>query len=353
MSRPGKASVVIAVILAAFALHVGRQFFVPIALALLFHALLRRPVRLLESLKVPTPLGALIVLLAALLALAGAGWALAGPVQDFAAKAPASINAAKAKLSSIRGPMERLAHAASGDSTADSTTRAGRAPKPAPAAAPAGSAPVPPILSKALGTSVLILGALAEIILLLYLLLSSGDLFLRKLLKVLPARADKRSAIEVLEFAEEVAARYLFLTVAIAAGQGVAVGLAMWALGMPDPLIWGLLTLAAELIPYLGGAVMIALLSLTALTVFPGLGQAALVPLAYLAISALQNNIVTPLLFGKRLKLNSVAVLIGVVFWWFLWGVPGAFMAIPIMAMLKALSDEIPGLAWLGEFLAE
>jgi predicted PurR-regulated permease PerM len=283
---------------------------------------------------------------------------LSGPVQDWIGKAPASIVTAKAKLSRLRGPMDRIAQAASGDSTAatDSTAAPRHQAPPRPAAQPmpaTPAAPVPPILTRALGTTVLILGAFAEMILLLYLLLSSGDLFLRKLMKFLPAREDKRSATEVLLFAQSVVARYLVLTLAIAAGQGAAVGLAMWALGMPDPIIWGLLTTLAELIPYLGGAVMVGLLSLSALTVFDSIGHAILVPVVYLTISAIQNNAVTPLLFGKRLKLNSVAVLIGVVFWWFLWGVPGAFMAIPILAMAKVLSDQIPRLAMLGEFLGE
>ena len=133
----------------------------------------------------------------------------------------------------------------------------------------------------------------------------------------------------------------------------LAIGLLMWALGMPDPIMWGLLTTALELIPYLGAAAMVLLLLVTALTVFDSVGHAALVPLSYMAISAVQNNVITPLVFGDRLRLNAVAVLIGVVFWWQVWGIPGAFLAIPILAMLKALSDEIAALKPLAEFLSD
>jgi predicted PurR-regulated permease PerM len=209
------------------------------------------------------------------------------------------------------------------------------------------------LFSQALGTTTLLVTAFAEVVLLLYLLLSSGDLFLKKLLKVIPQRADKRAAIDILHFAESVVARYLVFSIVIAIGQGAAVGVALWALGMPDPLVWGLLTAALELIPYLGAVVMVILLTVSALTVFDSIGHAVLVPLSYLFISAIQNNVITPIVFSGRLRLNSVAVLIGVVFWYFVWGIPGAFLAIPIMAMLKALSDGIPKLKPLGEFLSD
>jgi len=78
-----------------------------------------------------------------------------------------------------------------------------------------------------------------------------------------------------------------------------------------------------------------------------------LAPGIYLAITTLQNNLVSPLAYGRRLRLNPVAVLVGVLFWWYLWGVPGAFLAVPIIATLKILGDHVPRLAPLGEFLGE
>ena len=327
------------------ALYLGRQFFVPIAMALLFHALLRRPVRLLESFHLPSWLGALIVVVGCLALIGVGGWLLSAPVSNWFHKAPEKIAEAQHKLRTLGKPVQRLAQAASGDSTA--AAPAARPPATAPAAAPPG------MFTAALGTSILLLGAAAEVVLLLYLLLSSGDLFLRKLLKVLHGRDEKRAALDVLHLAEGVVARYLVYSVLIAAGQGAAVGLALWALGMNDPWMWALLTTVLELIPYLGAAAMVILITVSALTTFPSIGHALLAPVAYLVISAIQNNVVTPLVFNSRLRLNAVAVLIGVVFWYFIWGIPGAFLAIPILAMAKALSDEIPQLKPLGEFLGE
>jgi predicted PurR-regulated permease PerM len=116
-------------------------------------------------------------------------------------------------------------------------------------------------------------------------------------------------------------------------------------------MIWGLLTFALEFVPYLGAATMIVFLGVSAFTVFPDIGHALLIPASYMLIATIQNNLVSPVLYGGKLKLNPVAVLVCVLFWWFLWGVPGAFLAIPITATLKVLSDQVPRLAPVAEFL--
>jgi predicted PurR-regulated permease PerM len=127
----------------------------------------------------------------------------------------------------------------------------------------------------------------------------------------------------------------------------------MWWIGMPSPLLWALFTFLAEFVPYLGAALVIALLSITALATFDSIGHVLLVPASYLIVSTLQNNLVSPIAYGNRLRLNPVAVLIGVIFWWFIWGILGAFLAVPILAMIKVFCDHQPNLKSIGEFLGE
>lgn len=337
---------IIAGILSIVALHLGRDFFIPIAMALCFHALLRPVVRRLESWRIPAALGAAMVVLSGLVAVGIGGWALSGPAETWVARAPASIAAAQAKLKALRRPFQRLSDAATGTPAPGAGRTAPDAPVVTP---PPGSS----LLSLFVGKTTTLLSGLITVIVLLYLLLAAGNMFLIKLVKVLPSRGDKRKATDVLHATESIVAHYLVLTTLISAGQGVAVGLCLWLLGMSDPLIWGLMTFALEFIPYLGGAVMVGLLTLGAITVFKDFGAALLVPASYLVISGIQNNFVTPLALGGRLKLNPVALMIGVMFWWFLWGIPGAFLAIPITATLKAFSDQVPRLAPLSEFLGE
>jgi predicted PurR-regulated permease PerM len=150
-----------------------------------------------------------------------------------------------------------------------------------------------------------------------------------------------------------VVARYLIATACINAGQGLLVGLATWLLHLPNPLLWATLTFLLEFVPYLGGATMVILLTVAGLATFDGIGHAVLAPAAYLTITTLQNNLVSPVAYGRQLRLNPVAVLVGVLLWWFLWGVPGAFLAVPILATVKILGEHVPALAPLGEFLGE
>jgi len=309
---------VIAAILTVGALYVARAFFIPLALALALHALLRPLVRGLERVRIPTPLGAAIIVLGAVAAGVTAAWSLSGPVAAWVEKAPASFANARAKLSDIVRPLDRLTDAAVG------------------ATDPPQTPPGPPLLARFLGGASALLLGLAEVIVLLYLMLAGGL---------------TRAGSELLPDTESIVARYLALSSAINGCEAIVVGIVMWAIGMPDPLVWGLLTFALEFIPYLGATAMVGLLTITGLTTFPGIGHALLAPLSYLAITMLQNNVLSPFVYAGRLKLKPLAVMVCVLFWWFIWGVPGVFLAIPIAATLKALGDQVPRFAPLGELL--
>jgi predicted PurR-regulated permease PerM len=324
------------------ALYVGREFFIPIALALLLHALLRPVVRSLEGLHVPTAVGATLVVVGLLGALGAGGFALVAPVRSWVSQLPASFEVAARKLETARHSLEQVSQA-----TQALTERGG-----APTAAPAAPV-VPPLLAQLFGTTATLVAGLTAVLLLLYLLLASRDLFLRKLVEVLPVFRDKRTAVEVTEAVQQAVSRYLGATLLINLGQGVAVGLALWGLGMPHPWLWGGLTVVLEFIPYLGAAGMIGLLAIAAFSQFDSIGSILLVPGTYLVITTLQNNLVSPFVYGQHLQLNPVAVFVGVLFWWYLWGVAGAFLAVPFFATLKIVADHVEGLAPVATFLGE
>jgi predicted PurR-regulated permease PerM len=359
MTKPGggtptrtpwpSARTVLAGVAVIFLLYFGHAFFIPIAIALLFNILFRPVVRWLERHRVRAPVGATIVVILALAAAGAAGFALSMPVRTWVAKAPQSMAAARERLARLRRPVQQLDQAAAqlqnaGQEAPQGTSGAASAPPAAPAAAPG-------LLKRVLGTTTSLVATAVEVVLLLWLLLASGDLFHEKLVKLLPAPSDKRAAAKVANDTETAVAGYLVATALINLGQAAAVGLAMWLIGMPDPVLWAVLTFALEFIPYLGGAIMVGLLAIMAFTTFTGVGRILAAPGSYLAISTLQNNLVSPLVYGRRLRLNPVAVFVGVLFWWTLWGVPGAFLAVPLIATAKVLGDHLPTLRPLGEFL--
>jgi predicted PurR-regulated permease PerM len=139
----------------------------------------------------------------------------------------------------------------------------------------------------------------------------------------------------------------LFVNVA----EGVVVALCLWGLGMPSPALWGAMVVLVEFIPYLGALTGVIVLGLAGLANFDNVGHALLIPASYLAINLIQANLITPMLLGHRLTLNPVAIFVGLTFFFWIWGVAGAFLAVPLLATLKIMCDHIASLAALGEFL--
>ncbi|HYH78287.1 MAG TPA: AI-2E family transporter [Longimicrobium sp.] len=370
------AVVLIAVTLTFAGLYFARGVFIPIGMALVFTALLRPVVRALEKLRVPTGVAATIVMLGMLAALAGAAIAVATPVQGWMRQAPQSIKKAQEKLrdlvpaiggaSGVMGGATKEAKGsdqpASGQAAPGQAASSGSAP-------PAGGAQqeqsssgegkeqpsfgVSNVAARAFGVTTGLLTSLLEVLLLTWFLLASGTMFIRKLVHVLPHISEKKRAVEVVHESESVVSRYLVVSLLINIGQGIAVGLAMWGLGMPSPVLWGILAALLEFIPYLGGMIMVLLLTLMGLGSFDETARALMAPGAYLLITTVQNNLVSPFAYGSRLKLNPVAVLVAVMVWYALWGVAGAFLAVPIVATIKVLADRIPSLHAIGEFLGE
>jgi predicted PurR-regulated permease PerM len=198
-----------------------------------------------------------------------------------------------------------------------------------------------------------LVGSIVETVLVALFLLGAGKAWEEKLTRAVrpPARAEA-----VLAAANEmryVVGRYLLVTVLINVGQAVVIALALWALHFPSPALWGALTFVAEFIPYFGGMTMIALLLITGLATTPSLLHGLLPAILYLVITSLQNNVVSPVAYGKGLRLNPTAILIGVMAWWALWGVAGAFLAVPILACFRVLASHVSALEGARVFLEE
>jgi len=125
----------------------------------------------------------------------------------------------------------------------------------------------------------------------------------------------------------------------------------MWLIGLPNPLLWGVLAAVANFIPYLGPIAMITVLAMVGFLTFNGLSQALLAPGVYIGLHLLETYLLTPLILGRRLTLNPVVIFLGFTFWGWLWGITGAVLAVPIMVVFKIFCDHSEPLAPIGEFL--
>lgn len=362
---------VLVAIAAAFTLYLGSELLVPIAFAVVLSLAFRPVVRILKRIHIPAPVGAGLIVLSLLTLVSVGGWLLSNPIKFWISQAPQKIEAAQRRLEQFSQPMQKMTDVVSRlqrraeqrrPLSTRPTTTSFTTDTPLPTTQPTDQK-VPSIemqgpgvssqIGSIFGLTRRVLTGIIEVVLLLYLMLATDNLFFRKLIKVIPRFTDKEKAAQGVDEIERVVLRYLLVLILINTGEGVVVGITLWIIGFPAPVLWGLATIAMECIPYLGATVMVGLLAITGAAANTGIWSILAPPLAYLVITTLQNSLVAPYAYGRELKLNPVAVLIGVLFWWFVWGVPGAFLAVPIVSIIKIIADRIESWRPLGEFLGD
>lgn len=330
----------------AYTFYFGRAFFRPIVLALLLSYLLTPAVRVLRKLRIPAGFGAAIVMLTLLGIIASLGVWLSTPAAAWIEKAPYSLHKLQEKLVPLKVPMTRVSEASAEiDKITDS---APDAKKPT----------VVQMKNTRLHDAVftqtpeIIASTIATVILLFFLLASDG-MFLRKMIKVIPRFEDKKRAVEIARDIEGCISRYLVTVTLINVCLGACVALSMYLLGMPNPFLWGVMVACLHFIPYLGAIVGLIAMTLAAMLTFDNLSWALVVPGTYLVFAIIEANFVTPMVIGRSLTLNPIVILIGLMFWGWIWGVPGTLLAVPILATFKILCDHIKPLANIGEFFSD
>ena len=188
-------------------------------------------------------------------------------------------------------------------------------------------------------------------ILVLYFLLVSGDTFLRRVVEILPSLSKKRVAVDISQQVAEDISAYLVTITIMNAAVGVATAAAMYACGLGDALLWGAAAFLLNYVPILGPLFGMGIFLLAGMLVFDSLGWALLPPALYFGIHLIEGEILTPMLLARRFTLNPVLVILTLVFWFWMWGVPGAILAVPMLAMLKIVCDRVRSLKALGHFL--
>jgi predicted PurR-regulated permease PerM len=188
-------------------------------------------------------------------------------------------------------------------------------------------------------------------ILVLYFLLVSGDTFLRRVVEILPSLSKKRVAVDISQQVAEDISAYLVTITVMNAAVGVATAAAMYACGLGDALLWGAAAFLLNYVPILGPLFGVGIFLLAGMLVFDSLGWALLPPALYFGIHLIEGEILTPMLLARRFTLNPVLVILTLVFWFWMWGVPGAILAVPMLAMLKIVCDRVRSLKALGHFL--
>lgn len=209
----------------------------------------------------------------------------------------------------------------------------------------------PPLRETLLGpTKEFVVGA-TVVFTLLYFLLASGDLFLRKIVNLLPTMTDKKAAVEISRQIEHDVSAYLIGIAVLNLMLGISVGIAMYFLGLPNAMLWGVMAGLLQLIPYLGAVLGVIILTIVALVTLENMTTVLLVPAVYIGLDLVVEYLVLPLFMGGRLTLNPVVILLWVILWGWMWGIPGTLMAVPLLAIVRIVCDHIEALAPVAEFL--
>jgi predicted PurR-regulated permease PerM len=327
-----------------YTLYLAREFFLPVMLAVVMNFLLWPAVRALARIHIPEAIGAAMVMIICLAAIGFVSYEFSGPVSTWINRAPQLAQKVDRSIAKLRKPVEQVSKAT------DKLTDPPAAPGPKPQSVVIKR---PPLIESLAAQGWSVLFGFAVLVILLYFLLASGDLFLRKLIHVLPRFEDKKRAVTIAREIEFQISRYLVTAALINAGLGTAGGLVFWLIGVPNPAVWGVMGAVLNFIPYLGALTTISIVTLVSTATFPSLGHALLAPAAYLALATIEGNFVTPYIMGRRLTLNPVVIFVGLTFWGWLWGIPGALLAVPMLVMFKIFCDHTEPLGAIGEFLGK
>jgi predicted PurR-regulated permease PerM len=334
-------------ILAVGAMYYARSFFLPLALALLVTLAFAPLVRTLAHRGIPAAVSAIMLVIALGGGLATASAFLSEPVAQMVSGAPVVIREVRARFAFLREPFARF-------------NAAGREVQALTDGGGAGDGVNDPqrvvvvqsgMLAWAAGTVADIGTTFGATLILSVFLLASGDTLRQKLIRVLPDLSGKKRSLRVLRDIENEVSRYLLTITAINAGLGLCVGIAMAALGMPNPVLWGIAAGLLNFIPYVGPLIGITLAGAIAIVTYPLLTVVVLPPIAYLTLQIIEGNFVTPMILGRRLELNTVAILILLALTTWMWGIVGTIIGVPLLVVIKVFSDNFPALSPLAEFL--
>ncbi len=355
------------------ALYFGREVLLPLALAILLSFVLTPPLLMLRRIKVPRILAVGLVVGAAFVVIAALGWLLSRQVADLADDLPHYQTTLSEKITSLRdSTASSPALKKAGDvlsnlqrqlSGPDDGTPAPAAPQVDSAATKPGDRPIQVVihdreqtafeLYQSIAGTLLPPLATAGIVLLIviFILLSREDL--RDRLIRLFGSSDPQRATSTLTDAATRLSRYFLSQVLINSAYGALIALALWLIGLPSPVAWGILAMLMRFVPYVGSFIAAALPLFVAAAVDPGWTTFLLVLVIYFAGEMTMGQVVEPLVFGHGTGVSPLAVIVSTVFWTWLWGPLGLILAMPMTVCLAVLGRHVEGLEFFDVLLGD
>ena len=350
------------------ALYVGREVLLPLTLAILISFVLTPPLIFLRRLKVPRVLAVGIVVSAAFAFVLAVGWAISQQLSDLADDLPAYQVALSTKIGSLResaAGTPALKKASEALKRLDETL-ANPTPQPsvgAEAEVPTVKEPLPVEIREPTPRPFQFYQEILEVVLpplamvgiillfVIFILVQREDLRDR-LLRLFGASDLQRASAAMTDAAQRLS-KYFLVQVLINTAYGVFIALMLWLIGIPSPIVWGVLATLMRFVPYVGSFIAVAPPLLLAAVVEPGWTTFLMIGVLYLMSELAMGQVVEPLVYGHRTGLSPVAVIISTVFWTWLWGPLGLLLAMPLTVLLVVLGRHIESLSFLEVLLGD
>lgn len=352
------------------ALYVGRDVFVPVALAILFSFVLAPLVKVLQRLKIPRSLAVVTVVVVAFAGVSALAMMMATQATQLASDLPQYQNTIREKIASLRGSGPGggvLSRAA--DVLQDLSKELDKSPEPVvpevfgtPKAAPEQRPipvevhqPDPGALETLRAFLVPLIHPLATtgivVIFVIFILLQREDLrnrFIR-----LTGTYDLQKTTAAFNDAAKRLSRLFLTQLAVNAGFGVVIGLGLWAIGVPSPALWGILTAVLRFIPYIGAIFSAAFPLAIAAAVDPGWTMLLWTAALFMIAEPVAGHVIEPLIYGQSTGMSPVAIVVAATFWTWIWGPIGLVLATPLTVCLVVLGRHVERLEFLDVLLGD
>ncbi len=348
---PSLAQVVIIVIGAIAFLYYGRPVVLPITLAVVISMTLKPVVRWMANHRIPPALGAAILLGVFVVGLGYGFVQLGRPAAAWLDAAPQHITQLKSRMQKMFNGVPKINEAAEavasiGVSEEEKEKRDQQTSQTVVVKQGDSASSIFDWTS----SFVICTG---ETLILVYLILAGGDIFLQKLVHITPKWKDKKSAVEISHQIQKNLSIYIFSVSLINLCMGLIAWFGFYSIGVPNSAMWGMLVCVLNFVPFLGPICGILLLGVVGILSFDTLGRGLMPGEWYLLLHILEASFVTPILLGRRFTLNPVVIFASLLFWTWLWGIPGALLSVPILVSMKVICEHVPALRNVGQLITE
>ena len=327
------------------AMYIARDLLIPLVFAVLLALLLRPLLRHLRKLHLPDLASAALLVLSITVLVLLSVATLAGQAQEWLTHAPDVMVRVGRMLPVRTGPFVDFQKA---KAAVNALTTSVDGPKTIPV-----EISNPDLAISVLGVSGHVVAATIIVLVVAFFVLGLSDMLLKQAVESRPLFYQKKNIVQLVHNVEFGISRYLLTVTLVNIGLGVVTALVMWALQIPNPILWGVMATTLNYIPHVGAFIGMAVLFFVGAMTHESLSYGGLVAGCFAAITCIESYFVTPMTLSRSLQLSPLAVILSILFWVWLWGIPGGLLAAPLLAVIKIICDQFEITQPLGVILGE